>query len=288
MPTLNTNLAFCNDCDFGAWNTYQEVRSTFHALGLPFEDSFWLFDPHGSDFGLFKSNLREKGPKHDELLEEIAAGRLTVLHGGANLDNGAGLPEFRANLAAGLEYLKTQARIPRIWTNHGDENNRQNIGYGPLTHHAGDNPGAEAYCLDILLHYGLEYFWTDADYDNEHFCLNPVVIRARAQNGQSIFRFRRFRGPLPKAPDAQTLSWQLREEHLAELERAKGCTILYQHWHVHRTGEGRPYTAASPVFPADSHARLARLAQKHAAGHIQVMPLADLLAQRKTIDVANN
>ena len=284
----SATLAFSNDCDFGNWDTYCEVRSVFSELGLPFEDSFWLFDPGGSDFGLFKSSMKEKGPRHDELLEEIAAGRLAVLHGGANLDETPLAGPFREALAEGLTYLEEKARVPKIWVNHGSENNRQNIGYNANTYHRGDTPGNDFYCLDLLTGHGVEFFWTDADYDNDHFCLSPVMLRAYARDGREIYRFRRFRGSLPKAPDAQTLSWQLNEEHLCRLENTGGGTVIYQHWHVHRTSDGSPHTALTPVFPKKTIQSLTVLAQKHQNSTIQLLPLREMLLLNKELDVENH
>jgi hypothetical protein len=270
-------LAFADDCDFATYSSYVEVKSVFHDLGLPFEDSFWLFDPAGSDLALCKGSLQEKGAYHDELLAEISAGRLTMLHAGANLDQGAPVGDFRDKLAQGLAYLQEHARVPRIWTNHGDAHKRQNLSYGPGGYHGGDRPADDYYCLDLLQHFGLEFFWTDADYDNDNFRLDPVWRVARAENGSEIKRFRRFRGPLPKAPDAESLAWQLREEHLAQLVREGGATILYQHWHIRRRADGAPYPAAGPVFPPASLRRLEALARLHAEGCLQVWPLKKIL-----------
>ena len=153
-------LALCNDIDFADWDTYRaahhELREEF---GIDAEDSFWLFDPAGSDMALFKSSLNEKGPRHDELLADIQIGRLNILHAAGNFDFATtDQRPTRRMIADGLDYLAEHARVPEVWTNHGDTGNLQNIGWPGCTYQCGDNPAADSYVLDLLLQHGVRYF----------------------------------------------------------------------------------------------------------------------------------
>src|SRR6266404_3580204 len=157
---MAVRLAFCNDCDLQSWDNYRIVHQEFAERGIPAGDSFWLFDPSGGDFGLFRRDCTEKGPRHDELLEEIAAGRLDVLHstGSYGARFSQGLKPERRLIGEALEYLSKNARVPRVWTNHGDENNTQNIGGAiPEHYHCGDLPSSDSFILDLLLEHGVEY-----------------------------------------------------------------------------------------------------------------------------------
>jgi len=279
------SLAFCNDTDFADWRTYQEVhRILREEFGLPAEDSCWLFDPEGSDMALFRRALDEKGPRHEELLGELRSGRLTVLHGAGNFSRVHTRSPISRNLVAdALAYVRQHASVPRIWTNHGDEGDASNIGGAAPTYHQGDNPSSDLYVLDLLLRHDVRFFWTDHHATNDFVCSaagslgRPLLVTEQTRAGYPIRCFYRYRGALPKAPDAQTLGRQLTRPHLDALVEASGVTVLYQHWGVHRDPDGRPRTAGRPVFPFESLAGLKLLQQYRDRNFIRVLPLSQLL-----------
>jgi len=279
------SLAFCNDVDYSNWATYREVhRVLSEEYGLPAEDSFWLFDPRGSEMALFKKSLHEKGPRHDELLEAMAKGRLPILHGGGNFScSNTEVRSSRSLIGAGLAYVRERGVMPTIWTNHGDDGDIQNIGGSAWTYQQGDDPASAAYILDLLLQGGARFFWTDRHASNDFVFSakrsgkQPLLVKERTRSGHNITCFFRYRGALPKAPDAQTLGLQLSGVNLDRLVRTGGVTVIYQHWGVHRDQEGRPRTACEPIFPAESLAGLRRLQQYRDRGLIRVVPLTKLL-----------
>ena len=280
-------LAFCNDIDFADWSTYREAhRVLWECFGIDAEDSFWLFDPAGSEMALFKSSLSEKGTYHDEILEEVRAGRLAILHGAGNFDRlTTDLRPSRGLIGEGLAYLHEHACIPPIWSNHGDEGNIQNIGWPGAGYQQGDDPASECYVLDLLLQHGVRFFWTDRHCTNSFVCGRgsageQALIRLEmTRSGTPIHCFIRYRGALPKAPDAQTLGLQLTEEHLQSLIDQGGATVIYQHWCVHRDAERRPFTAGRPVFPLESMNALRRLADARDKGLLRIQRCAALLAE---------
>lgn len=281
---MAATLAFCNDIDFSDWATYREVHRVLgDEFGLAAEDSFWLFDPAGGEMALFKNSVHDKGPRHEEILEEIRAGRMTILHSAGNFsltntDQRCG----RAQVAEALAYLQVHARVPAVWTNHGDSGDLQNIGGAQPVYQQGDLPESDTYLLDLLLHYGVRYFWTDAGSRNQFVLESPaggesILRQERTRSGQTITCFLRYRGPLANAPDAETIGQQLTDANLSALATVAGTTIVYQHWCVHRDSQGRPFTARRPVFPPASVAALRQLAVYRDRGDIDVVPLAALL-----------
>ena len=278
-------LAFCNDTDFADWRTYREVHRVLgEEFGLPAQDSFWLFDPAGSEMALFRGSLEEKGARHDELLEEIGAGRLAVLHSAGNFSrSNTGIRPSRHLVEGGLDYLARHGQLPAVWTNHGDEGDIQNIGGQSPTYHEGDDPSSNAYILDLLLQGGVRFFWTDHHASNGFvFSADgppgpPLLVKEKTRAGFEISCFHRYRGALPQAPDAGTLSRQLTEENLTQLAESGGVTVIYQHWCVHRDADGRPHRATSPVFSPDNLAALARLADYRDRKFVRVVPLTELL-----------
>lgn len=282
MPTL----AFCNDTDFAHWKAYREVhRILDEEFGFPAQDSFWLFDPAGSELALFKGSQEEKGPRHDEVLEEVRSGRLAILHSAGNFSRvNTDVRPSRGLIEEGLAYLEEHAPMPTVWTNHGDEGDIQNIGGGRPTYQEGDDPSSDAYILDLLLQKGIKFFWTDHHSRNEFVFSagaagTPLLVKERTRAGYEITCFHRYRGALPQAPDARTLSVQLADENLARLAENGGVTVIYQHWCVHRDADGRPYGATSPVFTRDSLAALKRLADYRDRGRMRVVLLTDLLRE---------
>ena len=281
---MSATLTFSNDIDFADWQTYREAHRVLeNECGIEAEDSFWLFDPAGSDLALFKGSVAEKGPCHDELLREIVEGRCTVLHSAGNFTNCP--PEVRctrAMVAAGLAYLRDAARVPEIWVNHGGTADIQNIGGELPVYQQGDDPTSTCYILDLLLEHGVKYFWHDRGSSNDFVLAAPgrpgaILSTERTRSGHTITCFRRYRGALERAPDAQTLGRQLTASNLSALVALRGTTIVYQHWCAHRDSSGRPFTAGRPVFPQDSLAALRRLARMRDTGLLRIPKLSTLL-----------
>lgn len=284
---MAATLAFCNDIDFSDWATYRDVHRELGALGLAAEDSFWLFDPAGGEMALFKNSVHEKGPRHDEILEEIRSGRMAILHSAGNFSlTNTDQRCAREQVAEALAYLQAHARVPTVWTNHGDTGDIQNIGGAQPVYQQGDQPGSEAYVLDLLLHYGVRYFWNDAGSRNEFVLQSPgggsILQREGTRSGHAITCFLRYRGALAKAPDAETIGQQLTDANLSALVAARGTTIVYQHWCLHRDAQGRPFTARRPVFPPASSAALRQLAAFRDRGEIDIVPLSQLLRTLET------
>jgi hypothetical protein len=279
-------LAFSNDIDFADWDSYREAHRVLRdGFGIEADESFWLFDPAGSDLALFRGSVKEKGPRHDELLQEIAEGRCSILHSAGNFTNCP--PEIRCSrglVEAGLAYLREHAVVPKIWVNHGGTADIQNIGGAEPVYQQGDDPQSPAYILDLLLDAGVKYFWHDRGSTNDFVLASPtrsstILSNERTRSGHTITCFRRFRGALERAPDAQTLGQQLTADNLAALVAEQGTTIIYQHWCAHRDVSGRPFTAGRPIFPPQSHAALALLADYRDRGLLRIPLLSALLEE---------
>ena len=293
-------LAFCNDVDYGTWKAYVEVHGILRELGIAAEDSVFLYAPAGSELALFRDSVERKGPRHEELLEEIRSGRISVLHGAGEFSaSETPVRPTRRMVAEALEYLDRTARVPSIWTNHGDEGNLSNIGGAAPTYHEGDRPDSDAYILDLLVQAGVRYFWADHHASNDFVFAwpgggaapasasagrrargdapPPLVVEEGTRAGLRIRCFRRFRGPLPRAPDAETLAWQLAGERLDRLLEKGGVSVLYQHWYVRRDPSGRPVGGRHPALPDATVAALRRLAELARTGTLRVVGLSELL-----------
>jgi hypothetical protein len=279
-------LAFCNDIDFANWSTYKEVHKILsEEFGIPATDSFWLFDPSGSDLALFKGSLRDKGPKHDEILEEIHSGQIDIMHSAGNFSRTNTLQKpSREMIAEGLNYLAEHAHVPHIWTNHGDHGDIQNIGGSQPYYQQGDDPSSEVFIMDLLEHHNVRYFSLDHHtsnnfvFKNSTTGVNPLWSIENTRSGFQVVCFRRFRGDFPKAPTALTLGAQLSDENLNQLSLSNGVSIIYQHWCCHRDKQENAITAKNPIFSDRSWLGLKKLALFKNSGKVCVLKLHELLS----------
>lgn len=259
---------------------YREVHAVLDEFQLPAGDSFWLFDPSGSDMALFTHDLSNKGPRHDEILEEIHAGRIDVLHSAGSYGEkfNRGYRPNRKMIGGALEYLQMNGVSPKIWSNHGDVYNFQNLGGShPSAHHQGDLPGSEAYVLDLLLQFGIEFFWLDRLLVSDAEIAYRIVGTESSRDGHRINTFTRFSG-LPVGPNGQNLAQQLSISNLESLRRNQQSTVLYQHWGCDHDENNHAFTPEpGKTLGGASIEALRRLAEAHSAGSIRVCGLYELL-----------
>jgi len=229
---------------------------------------------------LFRSNCSEKGPYHDELLDEIRAGRLDVLHGagsyGARFNQS--LAPRREMIAEALDYLAKHAHVPKIWSNHGDDQNIHNIGGAlPQYYHKGDEINSSCYILDILINNGFEYFWIDRHLVRSARTPVRLVAPERTRSGHTINVFSRFMGEMGWAPNGQNLNLQLNEQNLRAWIDNRQNVIIYQHWGCHHDENRWAYSPEGEPLTEESQAALRWLAEQQEAGAVEVVRLKDLL-----------
>ena len=260
---------------------YEEVHAYLAQLGMPAGDSCWLFDPSGGDFGLFTHDVQHPGPQHHWLLDEIAAGRIDILHsaGSYGAQFNRGYAPQRDEIARALDYLAAHAGVPRIWTNHGDACNRQNIGGRyPSAHHEGDLPGSDSYCLDLLEAHGVKHFWLDRLVVRDEHAAYRVVADERCRDGRTIATFQRFLSSTVEwSPNAQNFADQLRSDHFDAFVANEQDVVLYTHWGCHHEGH-RAFTPQGEVLTRASRTALEQFAARASAGTIRIVGLGELLA----------
>ena len=300
---MTSAISFCNDIDYADWETYKAVHQELETMGIKVTDSFWLYSPSGSEMALFKTNIREKAPKHDELLTDINSGKLNILHSlGDFSSTSTDFIPTREMMQEGLEYLKQHANVPLIWTNHGDYGDIDNIvGSGSHYNFQGDSPSSPIYVIDLLLQYGVRFFWTvssskslnqfvfsasdvktmDRTFNSMFSTPLALIEKVTTEAGFTINSFGRygFDGTNVPGPDAQTIWRQLTKENLEKLAHAKnGYCILYQHWACHREA-GKTFTAGRPIFPPKSRQALEYLSGMVQEGRLRIMNVLDMLLE---------
>jgi hypothetical protein len=193
----------------------------------------------------------------------------------------AGARLERDDIALAWRRLSEEGIRPPVHTNHGSDQDLQNIGGSIATYQQGDVPTSPHYHLDLTLAGGCRYFWTDADYDNDRWSFVPsdgpppsLFVTDRGRDGLPFLRFRRYRGHLSAAPTATSLAEQL-EPVLAK--RLEGFLVIYQHLGCRRGGDRRPLANASPYLDDAALASLTRLRELERNGDLIVTTTSRLL-----------
>jgi SAM-dependent methyltransferase len=285
---MTARFAFCNDCDLMTRAGFEEVHGYLDALGLPAGDSFWLFDPSGGEMALFTHDVDHPGPQHRWLLDQINSGVLDVLHSTGSYGErfNRGFRPERRQVERALEYLAKQARVPHIWSNHGDQYNTQNIGGAlPSPHHQGDLPGQASYCLDLLVAHGVRYFWLDRLIVRGAGAVR-VTASESCRDGREIVSFVRYLSPaIDWSANAQNFDRQFPSADIDSFVRNGQDAILYTHWGCHHI-DRYAVTPTPPVLPAASRTALEQFAKTAQQIGLDIVRLEPLLEENAARPVA--
>jgi hypothetical protein len=120
---------------------------------------------------------------HDGLLDACKRGWIDTLHGLG--DFSTSMPCTRDMARAAFEALAADGVRLKVWTNHGGQDNVQNL-LRPGT--LGDVPGSPAYLSDLAFDYGIRHVWASE--------LTPVIGQNREVSPGEYYASRR-EVPLP-------------------------------------------------------------------------------------------
>ena len=173
-------MAICNDIDCTTFADYLAIHRFLNTtaptpfgdgLGLPIANSFWMFSvqpEHDPGFAYFADMEGTPSPIAPRVRELFHAGLLDVLHTYGNFSQHGGFRRRHAEIAAN-EMLRWGMR-PRVWVNHGDCHNFQNIhgtesdatfAGGRLSRRGADGVPVRnlEYHLDITHELGVRFLW---------------------------------------------------------------------------------------------------------------------------------
>ncbi len=119
------------------------------------------------------------------------------------------------------------------WSNHGSENNRQNIGSLELqSYQEGDIASSVYYSASLAKKLGIQYFWLDNNLVSEKGIKADARILQDKEIRDStlITTFNRFRGLIGKfAPTLESVGDQVSMNMLKNIIRKESGVIVYQH-----------------------------------------------------------
>lgn len=209
-------LAICSDIDQTRIDTFRETHRFLNTLeetsmgrgvGLDIANSCWMYKAPFPGNMLRDSMSYFAGYSWEtpssyaaEMIEYLKRGWIDTLHsyGNFNYQGDKTVAFTREHALRALEVLEAHQIRIRVWVNHGDRNNRQNIGIHDFME--GDRPETAAYHADLLHRHGCEYLWRSGQ--SFWRAAPSVLVKFPLADGSQMFGFRRYqlRANLPEAP----------------------------------------------------------------------------------------
>lgn len=278
-PPYAGMVAVNSDVECTTWRAQVDILRLFAEHGIETAGSFWLFGDPRLGWRMFDADDCWT-PEAAGALHLVRAGLLDTLHSfgdrplyGTRID--------RDRIATALRRMAGKGAVVPVYTNHGSDQDVQNVGGGWATYQQGDVPGSDVYHLDLTLAYGCRYFWTDVDYRNDRWSFHvadddadALLVAQTARDGNRMLRFRRYRGPLSPAPTAASFAEQM-EPVLGS--PPEGYLVVYQHLGCHRDPTGKPVPATPPYLDGPGREALAGLAALQRDGRCLFTTTARLL-----------
>lgn len=293
LPFFETLMAYVNGRGETPWG---------RGLGLECTSSLFFYSAHAHSMSYFDgvSPGGPRSPAAKRLADYLMSGWGDTIHAYGAFDRVGGFERVHAEHS--FEELDRLGARLKVFTNHGDDKNIQNIG-GDAAYHRGDVPDHEAHHTDLLARHGVRHIWTDGMADE--YRPRPEGIRQRwrqragfpflatedrrMRDGTAFRGFRRFRGTGANAPNLSSLQRQLDLIDWGAFYSRHESVVLYQHLGVlHRiAGECVPATIdAVAARPEVFLAPWRRLAREAGEGRLWVVGLARLLAYRELLNGA--
>lgn len=256
-------------------------------LGLEVGNSFWFYNGVGDDqLSYFQGTSGRESAFAGPCRELWRSGHIDTLHSYGDFNRGG---FSRALAETAVNELDRQRFSPRVWVNHGNDANSQNI--GTITPYQGADPDSKAYHQDLLRGLGTRFFWmgrtTHVAGQDAAFSLgnqlqqklqnlvlktkyrkiqrplpdppNRLLIQTALADGSRVLDFQRFisRFGKVKNTDFHDLGLQLSEGNLSALLKSQGFMLLYTHMNEHL-----PESGPLPVAVRTGFERLRKLQEQ--------------------------
>lgn len=262
-------------------NTHDPDPDMGEGLGLDIANSCWMYNKnkHQKDLGLPLSGLYAMEPEtmcyYDGIssgfkdkwliLKYIKCGWIDTVHSWGNFSTDYEQPLTRDMVSAAInELLHFDVSIP-VWVDHGDDNNKHNIGINTASR--GDDPAYQHYHADLTMSFGIRFVWKFNTTNYPPGVVNAISPLTLA-DGSKCYAFTRFR------PDwfADTIHQQITQSNLDHLKNNNLYAVLGTHLGI-TAGAQR----LSPPFLPETLTSLRNLQAEHNAGNILVARTSRLL-----------
>jgi hypothetical protein len=227
-------FSISNDAEYLTLNGWSSLESMFQAIfgnNSLFSTSIFLINPNHEDPAMSLFNVDGSNSRDYEQISELinVSGNVDGIHAIGNFDN----DDYR--LFPIDEIIEKAAAKHQFswWSNHGSENNRQNIGSFQLqSYQKGDVASSPYYSVSSAKLLGVKYFWLDDNVVDKKSLRgsSPILQEREIRDSSLITTFNRFRGLEGKfAPTLESLKDQISLGTLKSLIRKESGVIVYQH-----------------------------------------------------------
>ncbi|HAA02125.1 MAG TPA: hypothetical protein DCE18_01995, partial [Syntrophobacteraceae bacterium] len=300
-------LSICSDIDECDRRTFLAVHQFINdpdgGLGLPIADSFFAVGRSPGQLAYFLSDGRSPGPDAELIVKAIRAGLIDSLHSWGDFNDTPPQPSELRDIASRLTEDFTRRGLQlKVWINHGDPCNRQNLRARLQPGYSGGDPGSPFFTLDLVRALGIKYYWWSELVDwplsgreppvTMRVTVQPFInhlknvikilighrqlIRTTAQvtdlclparfaDGTTLMAFNRHLRRFREPSTRHTLHYTLTPAVLDELMAEQGYLILYTHL-------GMPRFEGGELLPAADLRALQYLAGLYHQGKIWVAP----------------
>ena len=307
-------LAICSDIDGCDRTTFIKVHRLLNdpheGLGLPVGDSFFPLGREPGQLSLFLPDGRTLGPDASLILSALRAGLIDSMHSWGNFNESLPDPDtLRALAEFSTDLLLGESLTVRVWINHGDPLNYQNLPARLQPSYSGDNPASPYYTADLVRRLGVKFAWCSElrpwPLSSHHPNLVRLLARVALNAGKNLaklvlgrWRQRRPYGSITRLcqlttladgnpvlafsrfnqhpqglwgrPSRHTLRHALHQQVLQDLQDQEGFLVVYTHLGLPRNPDGE-------LFPEADRRALLNLACQYHEGHIWVAPTSRLL-----------
>jgi len=314
-------LAICSDIDYCDSTTFRRVHQFINdrktGLGLPVADSFFGIGQAAGQMAYFEKNGQTQSKDAELIRRAIAGGVIDSIHSWGDFNNNFPNPSFVRKVAENLneDFSRHNLKI-KIWINHGDSFNLQNIQARLQPYYSGDVLNSPFYTADLVKAIGVKFYWWSEllpwplsgkpQNTSPYFWLKMGAITAKnllrffkkqkfnsrkinqileltqpsfLGDGSMLIGFSRFsRHPegIWASPTRDTLHYSLSKDVLDNLIRQNGFLILYTHL-------GLPMNWKRELFPDEDKNALIRLSEEYHNGNIWVARTVDILTYLNVI-----
>ncbi len=309
-------LSICSDIDCCDKETFIKIHRYLNTeskgLGLPVADSFFGIGRNPAQMAYFTYEKKYKLKDGEFIRQAIEDGIIDSLHSWGDFNDVSPKSFDIKGLASALlkEFESYNLKI-KIWINHGDSLNYQNLKARLQKNYCGDDPFSPFYTGKILEKLGIKYYWSgeltkkplsinSKKYKpftffsvlgnsvkniikiltsrkwmiKESTLVKDLVQPAILRDGNCLLRFVRYCNPKEsfRMPATRnSLRYSLKDSRLKKLIKMGGYMILYTHL-------GRPKVSNyEELFQKKDQEALEGLAAYYKSGKIWVRPTIDLL-----------
>jgi hypothetical protein len=227
-------FSISNDAEYltlDGWRSLESMFQTIFGNNNLFSTSIFLINPNDEDPAMSLFDVDGSKSQDYEKISELinVSGNVDGVHAIGNFDKN----DFSCFPIKDIVEKTAEDFEFSWWSNHGSENNRQNIGSTRLqSYQEGDIASSSYYSVDLAKMLGIDFFWLDDNLvSKKELKKHAQILHTREIRDSTVIttfnRFRGLRGTF--APTLESISDQVSISMLKNIIRRNSGVIVYQH-----------------------------------------------------------